>query len=120
MLPDCTVYPKFESSSILLCLYSLVCVGTGQKPHCWFSHEAAYILVLRSDGRVGFDLRWFKDRIESIHGIWKVIKIVTVQMLNNCIRKRGTLPRVTIELFQMPLLTSDPSMVKITPYCLIM
>ena len=32
---------KFQASSHLLCLYSLVCVGSIQKPHCWFSHEAA-------------------------------------------------------------------------------
>ena len=32
---------KFPVSSHLLCLYSPVCVGPVQKPHCWFSHEAA-------------------------------------------------------------------------------
>ena len=33
--------PKFQASSSFLCLYRLVCVGPGRKPHCWFSHEAA-------------------------------------------------------------------------------
>ena len=33
--------PKFQASSLLLCFYSLVCVGPVRKPHCWFSHEAA-------------------------------------------------------------------------------
>ena len=33
--------PKFPVSSILLCLYSPVCVGPVLKPHCWFSNEAA-------------------------------------------------------------------------------
>ena len=33
--------PKFQASSLLLCLYRPVCVGPVQKPHCWFSHEAA-------------------------------------------------------------------------------
>ena len=32
--------PKFQASSLLLCLYSLVCVGPVRKPHCWFYHEA--------------------------------------------------------------------------------
>ena len=30
---------KFPASSNLLCLYSLVCVRSVQKPHCWFSHD---------------------------------------------------------------------------------
>ena len=34
--------PKFQASSSFLCLYRPVCVGPVQKPHCWFSHEAAY------------------------------------------------------------------------------
>ena len=33
--------PKFQASSSFLCLYRPVCVGPVQKPHCWFSHEAA-------------------------------------------------------------------------------
>ena len=33
--------PKFQASSLLLCLYSPVCVGPVWKPHCWFSHKAA-------------------------------------------------------------------------------
>ena len=36
--------PKFQASSLLLCLYRSVCVGPGRKPHCWFSHEAAQLL----------------------------------------------------------------------------
>ena len=35
--------PKFQASSLLLCFYSPVCVGPVRKPHCWFSHEAAYL-----------------------------------------------------------------------------
>ena len=30
-------------SSHLLCLCSLVCVGPFRKPHCWFSHNMAYL-----------------------------------------------------------------------------
>ena len=37
--------PKFQASSLLLCLYRPVCVGPVRKPHCWFSHEAAHILT---------------------------------------------------------------------------
>ena len=33
--------PKFQAPSLLLCLYSLICVRPVRKPHCWFSHEAA-------------------------------------------------------------------------------
>ena len=39
------LYPKFSASSHLLCLYSSVCVGPVRKPHCWFSHDVAHILV---------------------------------------------------------------------------
>ena len=31
--------PKFQASSLLLCLHSPVCVRPVRKPHCWFSHE---------------------------------------------------------------------------------
>ena len=41
-----SIKPKFPFSSHLLCLYSLVCVGSVQKPHCRFSHEAAHLLVV--------------------------------------------------------------------------
>ena len=37
--------PKFQASSSVLCLYRPVCVGPVQKPHCWFSHEAALIFL---------------------------------------------------------------------------
>ena len=36
---------KFQASSLLLWLYSLVCVGLGRKPHCWFSHEVAHLMI---------------------------------------------------------------------------
>ena len=34
---------KFQASSHLQWLYSLVCVRPGQNPHCWFSHVAAHM-----------------------------------------------------------------------------
>ena len=37
--------PKFQASSSFLCLYRSVCVVPARKPHCWFSHEAAHILL---------------------------------------------------------------------------
>ena len=37
--------PKFQASSHLLCLCSSVCVRPVQKPHSWFSHEAAQIYL---------------------------------------------------------------------------
>ena len=35
---------KFQASSHLQRLHSLVCVRPGQNPHCWFSHVAAHIV----------------------------------------------------------------------------
>ena len=37
--------PKFQASSSFLCLYSLVCVRPDRKQHCWFSNEAAQMLM---------------------------------------------------------------------------
>ena len=35
---------EISSSSHLLWLYSLVCVGPGRKPERWFSHDAAQVI----------------------------------------------------------------------------
>ena len=40
--------PKFQASSSFLCLYRPVCVGPVGKPHCWFSHEAAHFLAIKT------------------------------------------------------------------------
>ena len=37
------INPKFQASSHLLCLYSLVWVGPGRKQERWFSHDVAHI-----------------------------------------------------------------------------
>ena len=38
--------PKFQASSpFLTCLNSSVCVGPVRKPHCWFSHKTAHMVV---------------------------------------------------------------------------
>ena len=37
--------PKFQASSHLLELYSLVCVEPGRKPERWFSHDAAQMAI---------------------------------------------------------------------------
>ena len=36
------LYPKFQASSNLQWLYSLICVRPGQNPHSWFSHVAVH------------------------------------------------------------------------------
>ena len=38
--------PKFQASSHLLWLYRPLCVRPVRKPHCWFSHEAAHIIMI--------------------------------------------------------------------------
>ena len=37
--------PKFQASSLILCLYSSVCIRSVLKPHCWYSHDAAQIVL---------------------------------------------------------------------------
>ena len=39
--------PKFQASSLLLCLYSLVYVGPVKKQHCWFSHEVVQSTTIK-------------------------------------------------------------------------
>ena len=48
------LYWKFQASSCLLWLYSPVCVGPVQNPHCWFSHDAAHLFVDMIDDSVSF------------------------------------------------------------------
>ena len=40
------LYPKFQTSSLLVWLYRPVCARPGQNPHCWFAHAVAYLLLL--------------------------------------------------------------------------
>ena len=35
---------KFQASSLIVWLYSLICIRPVRKPHCWFSHETAQML----------------------------------------------------------------------------
>ena len=39
--------PKFQASSLLLCLYSSLCFRPVRKPHWWFSHEVAHMEMNR-------------------------------------------------------------------------
>ena len=41
--------PKYQASSLLLQQYRPVCVRPVRKPHCWFSHEAAYLFTFKLD-----------------------------------------------------------------------
>ena len=78
--------PKFQASSLLLCLYSSDCVGPGQKPHCWFSHDVAHILSHIDFIHIGcFQLRWLSldNGADQLHcysgqltcGFWIVFHI---------------------------------------------
>ena len=41
----CFLNTKFQASSHLVWLYSLVFVRPGRKPECWFSHDEAHLTV---------------------------------------------------------------------------
>ena len=41
--------PKFPALRHLLCLYSLVCVRSVRKSHCWFSHVKAQICTCKCE-----------------------------------------------------------------------
>ena len=56
--------PKFQASSLLLCLYRPVCVGPVRKPHCWFSHEVAQIVISEHISKLlvsYFEYGWFTE-----------------------------------------------------------
>ena len=52
--------PKFQDSSSFLCLYRPVCVIPVRKPHCWISHEAAYVYELSVPIRLGKGVGFLK------------------------------------------------------------
>ena len=50
---------KISSLYHLLCLYRPVCVRTGRKPHCWFSHDEAHIVSTLTRDRSKVILLWW-------------------------------------------------------------
>ena len=58
--------PKFQASSLLLWLYCSVCVRPVQKPHCWFSHEAAHISVAPIKALCSERYNDWKDKLEPL------------------------------------------------------
>ena len=62
--------PKFQASSYLLWLHSLVFVGPGRKPECWFPHnEAHFILILLASVLVNV-LSLSLDFLPKFPSIW--------------------------------------------------
>ena len=61
---------KFQDSSSFLGLHRSVCVGPGRKPHCWFSHEAAQILIVQ---RMGLDFFFFNFEVSTAKTVPKKI-----------------------------------------------
>ena len=64
--------PKFQVSSLLLCLYRPVCIGPVRKPHCWFSHEVAHMFGsltfkqrFNMSHLVGKPTMWFPNRSDT-------------------------------------------------------
>ena len=58
--------PKFQVSSLLLCLYRPVCVGPVRKPHCWFSQEAAHIWIFW-----GEKIRKGREKTSATNGLYR-------------------------------------------------
>ena len=57
--------PKFQASSHLLWLYSLVCVSPGRKQERWFSHDAAH-LIRHSSGQHYINARLVLSRSKIV------------------------------------------------------
>ena len=65
---------KFQASSHLQWLYSLVCVRPGQIPNFWFSHAGAHIEHCTNYNWVRLDFMWhqrFSRQFEAVaHYVW--------------------------------------------------
>ena len=90
--------PKFQASSCLLWLYSLVCVGPVQKPHCWFSHEMAQIPITGHKAAINGSCRHSNNYVSGIKGHGQLNKcpdsgVLLLPNLSICshIRKWGKL-----------------------------
>ena len=60
--------PKFQASSLLLWLCSLICVRPVRKPHCWFSHKVALIVWFLWPCKLTFDNRYvFVDQTRTFY-----------------------------------------------------
>ena len=69
------LFAKFQASSLLLLLYSLVCVRPVWKPHCWFFHEVAHLFVCVLTIEVpinDFSVKSKRDIISWAHNIRKI------------------------------------------------
>ena len=67
---------KFQASSSFLCLYRPVCVGPGQKPHCWFSHEATHLCVC-------LFVCWFSNFSKILQPASQLVKAMQNHLLRN-------------------------------------
>ena len=55
---------KFQASSHLLLLHSLVCVRPGQNPHCWFSHVVAHMIITVPDHNMELTVHYANTPIQ--------------------------------------------------------
>ena len=81
--------PKFPASGHLLCLYSSVCVGPVQKPHCWFSRDGAHLPNMHLNKACDEQLymtvlycTYVLGAVESHFGQFDVFTLLTAGMLS--------------------------------------
>ena len=65
-----------------MCLYNSVCVGPVRKPHCWFSHEAAFTAHLSLINHVNTHYRLVRA-ILSIHFFVKNNRKLFIKVSNS-------------------------------------
>ena len=82
--------PKFQASSLLLCLYRSVCVGPVRKPHCWFSHEAAQLYATSTIPRVVFHYHCLKHITRSHICDWFHLLFGTCTLSDNKVQFHNT------------------------------
>ena len=78
--------PKFQASGSFLCLYRPVCVGPVWKPHCWFSHETAYLFktvlglffFFTLEPTSVHSLKCYMYLSVGLSGLWTVVSRITV------------------------------------------
>ena len=93
--------PKFQASSLLLRLYSLICVGPVRKPHCWFSHEAAHMITSYGNQQVrSFIFILFSLFISFL--VWDTTGCFHVGLFQWCYRKSWRVVNIILILIWAP------------------
>ena len=71
---DSTIPPKFQASSLLLKLYSPVCVGPCRKPYCWFFPRGGSNFQVQEESRTkGEIIAVIVAKYSVVYKLWSML-----------------------------------------------